>query len=236
MSISLWWKNLMCTPVCIFEDHLGPVSYGHNYFKFLAYAEFLSHLSLTSCGRSIFFLSFTQQIPKLFFSKFSKVQSKQGSYRRRLRVIDFYCWFGECLPWVTAQLIRLILDFHFLKSSLAILLLRTRPFVTFPWTSFPSLSFHLCTAQRRDIPLSYLSLKIKNSPHFLCRTIQCCLYVLLSHNQAYPKAHLSTTEMTLQFFSFFQSKDIFLIRRIAPPDFNPLPHPHPNILQDHWSV
>lgn len=99
------------------------------------------------------------------------------------------------------------------------LLLRTSPFVTFPWMLFPSFSFHLCTAQRRAIPLSCLSLKIKNSPHFLCRTIWCCLYVPLSHNQPYPKAHLSTTEMTLQFFSFFQSKDIFLLRRIAPTRF-----------------
>lgn len=168
----------------------------------------------------VHFLSFIYSTnTKTLFSKFSKVQSKQGSFRRQLCVTDFYCWFGEYLPWVTAQLIRLILDNHFLKSSLAILLLRTRPFVTFPWTVFPYFSFHLCTAQRRDIHLSCLSSKIKNSPHFLCRTIQCCLYVLLSHNQAYPKAHLSTTEMTLQFFFIFPIKRHFSPKKNCPTRF-----------------
>ena len=183
----------------------------------------------------VHFLSFIYSTnTKTLFSKFSKVQSKQGSFRRQSCVTDFYWWFGECLPWVTAQLIRLILDIHFLESSLAILLLRTRPFVTFPWTLFPSFSFHLCTAQRRDVPLSRLSLKIKNSPHFLGRTIQCCLYCLTTMHILRPI--FPQLKWLFNFFSFFQSKDIFLLRRTAPPDFNPLPHPHPNLLQDRWSV
>lgn len=110
----------------------------------------------------------------------SAIQIRQ--FRRQLRVTDLYCWFGECLHWVTAQLIRLILDIHFLKSSLAILLLRTSPFVAFPWMLFPSFSFHLCTAQRRDIPLSCLSLKIKFSSFLMQNNSMLSLCTVVSQS------------------------------------------------------
>lgn len=166
MSISLRWKNLMCTPVyilgssgtCFLQSHLLWI-FGFCWIFISFISDFLW---------KVHFLSFIYSTNiKTLFSKFSKEQFKQDSFRRRLHVTDFYCWFGECLHWVIAQLIRLILDIHFLKSSLAIcywelvllwLFLECyfppSPFISALLRDELSLS-HACPWKLKILPISY---------------------------------------------------------------------------------
>ena len=209
MSISLWWKNLMCTPVCILgssgtcflQSHLLQIS-GFCWIFISFISDFLW---------KVHFLSFIYSTNiKTLFSKFSKAQFKQGSFRRRLRVTDFYCWFDECLHWVIAQLIRLILDIHFLKSSLAILLLRTSPFVTFFLECYFPPSPFISALLRDEISLSHACpWKLKILPIFYAEQFNAVFMYRCLKTSHILRPIFPQLKWLFNFFHFSNQKTFF---------------------------